>query len=114
MAVTTLTTNATEESVYAITVSWLDEDGSPVTPSAATWTLVDSSGNVINSRSAVTISSLSTSNTIVLSGDDLAVTQAHDFQREVVFIFTYTSATLGAVTGKQAVRFTIDNLWGVT
>lgn len=114
MTITLLSTPVKEEGVAVFTVSWLDEDSAAVTPDSATWTLVDQSGNVINSRSAVTINSLSTSNAIVLEDDDLAIIQPQDSQRELSVTFTYTSATYGELTQKDGVRFNIDDLWGVT
>lgn len=53
------------------TVYFKDEDGVAVTPNTATWTLMDSAGNVINERDEVSISSLSTSVDITIYGDDL-------------------------------------------
>jgi len=110
---TKLSPNATEESVYAITISWYDESGKAVTPSAATWTLTDLAGNVINSRDGVTISSLSTSNTVVLSGDDLAI-GSNGNQREFLVEFTYTSNLGAGLNGKWAAQFTIDQLVHIT
>lgn len=64
---------AVEESTLAIVISFTDEDGNAETPATANWTLTDDDGDVINSREEVTISSLDTSVTVVLSGDDLAL-----------------------------------------
>lgn len=66
-------TRAMEKSTIAITASFEDEDGNDVTPTEATWTLTDDNGTVINSREQVEISSLSTSVTVVLKGDDLQI-----------------------------------------
>lgn len=68
---TTLSTVATNEGTYIITCAFLDADGTAVTPNSLTWTLTDNEGKVINSRSAVVITIPSTSNSIVLSGDDI-------------------------------------------
>jgi hypothetical protein len=65
--------DAIEKSSYVIEVEWFDDDGDAVAPTSATWTLTDGLGNVINSRSTVSILSLSTLNYIVLSGNDLAM-----------------------------------------
>lgn len=70
---TTLATKALEKSTYVITLPWKDEDGNAMTPDSATWTLTDTSGNVINSRSSVSITPIATTNYVVLSGDDLAI-----------------------------------------
>jgi hypothetical protein len=113
MAVTKLLPNATEESTYAITVSWYDESDNAVTPSAATWTLTDLNGNVINSRLAVAIGSLSTSNTIVLKGDDLAI-GANGIDRQLLLEYTYTSDLGAGLPGKWAAQFVIAQLAYVT
>ena len=67
----TLTVTATESSTYIVNATFTDEEGDPLTPTSLTWTLTDDEGNVINSRSAVVVSSPASSNDIVLSGDDL-------------------------------------------
>lgn len=111
MAIPSLTPSAPEEGVYVITIAWEDEDGAAVTPDSATWTLTDNRGNVINSRSAVTISSLSTSNDIILEGDDLALTGT-GVQREIRFSYTYTS-DLGELSDEEVARFSIDDAWSL-
>ena len=72
-----LDTNASEEGTYAIDeIQFLDSQDTPaaVTPEAGsvTWCLTNKNGDIINSREDVPITSAS-SMTIVLSGDDLAV-----------------------------------------
>ena len=61
---------AIEQSTYVITASFTDETGAAVVPNSVTWTLVNGDGQVVNSRSAVSVTPAS-SVTIVLSGDDL-------------------------------------------
>lgn len=65
--------HADEESSYFVTVSYYNEDGDSITPLTAYWTLTDKDGNVMNEREDVEITSLSTSNIIVMYGDDLSV-----------------------------------------
>ena len=77
LPVTILDTNASEEGTYAIDdIQFLDSQDPPVaiTPEASsvTWCLTDKNGTIINSREDVAITSAS-SMTIVLSGDDLAI-----------------------------------------
>ena len=69
---TTITTKAEEESTYIVQVAFKDEDGNAVVPDTVYWKLTDSDGNVINSRSAVSVTPGLTVD-ITLSGDDLAV-----------------------------------------
>ncbi|MDE8535581.1 hypothetical protein PZC41_14865, partial [Staphylococcus aureus] len=68
-----LLADAKEKGTYTITISFFDEDGDPVTPTAATWSLLTSCGDIVNGRNAVVIGSLSTTATILLTGDDLAI-----------------------------------------
>ncbi len=77
-----LSTNASEEGTYAIDeIQFLDSQDTPaaITPEAAsvTWCLTDKNGDIINSREDVAITSTS-SMTIVLSGDDLAISGVAD------------------------------------
>ena len=77
LPVTILDTNASEEGTYAINeIQFLDSQDTPVavTPEAGTvtWCLTDKNGDIINSREDVPITSAA-SMTIVLSGDDLAI-----------------------------------------
>ena len=90
---TELTLNAVNESTYIITATYTNSAGDAVTPNTLEWNLKDEYGNVINSRSAVSIAVPSTSNSIVLFGDDLknADTRVRVFQ----IIGTYNSVTYG-------------------
>ena len=77
-----LDTNASEEGTYAIDeIQFLDSQDTPaaVTPETGTvtWCLTDKNGDIINSREDVPITSAS-SMTIVLSGDDLAISGSVD------------------------------------
>lgn len=111
---TILTDHATEKSIYVITASFVNEDGAAVTPTAATWTLTDRAGTVINSRSAVSITPLATSATIVLQGNDLALADARKRARFVTIEYAYTSALGTGLPGKVEVEFYIDALRAVS
>ena len=65
MARTILTTEAVEKSTYVVPVTFRDENGISVAPTAATWTLTNEYGVVINSRSDVAISPLAATVNIV-------------------------------------------------
>lgn len=110
-----LTTHAVERSVYGIVVSFVDDTGAATTPSAATWTLTDSAGEVVNSRTAVAISPLATTATIVLSGADLALlTTLQGNARYFLVEYTYSSSLGVGLPAKDQVLFYIDDLAGVT
>jgi len=114
MSITILAKEAREESTYAITVEFYDENGEAVTPNAGTvtWSLKDTFGNIINNRDQEVISEAS-SVQVVLSGDDLALqdgetgnTIKRRFQIEAVF-----NTDLGNnLPFKDACQFNIRNL----
>lgn len=62
-----------EKSTIKVTCAWKNAAGTAVTPDSATWTLTDEGGDTINSRSEISIAAPSTTNDVVLSGDDLAL-----------------------------------------
>ncbi len=77
LPVSILDTKASEEGTYAIDeIQFLDSQDTPVAvipeTGSVTWCLTNKNGDIINSREDVPITS-SSSMTIVLSGDDLAV-----------------------------------------
>ncbi len=106
----TLTTHAVEKSTYVITVALTDEDGAALTPDSLTWTLTDDQGNVINSRTAVSIAVPAASNDIVLSGADLAVDVAKGTKRKLTLEGVYDSDYGNDLPLKEEVEFEIDDL----
>lgn len=109
-----LTVQPKEQSVVGITISFFDETGAAVTPSAATWTLTDTHGVIVNGRSAVSISGLSTTATIVLSGADLAISPAYAGQdRYLLITYTYTSSLGSGLVARDQIKFTIEPLAGI-
>ena len=108
MTTTITTPSAIEDSTYALVLSFTDEEGDPVTPDTATWTLRDTEGNVVNSRQDVVISSLASSVTVLLSGDDLMYTPS----AELILIVeaTYDSSLGNDLPLKDQVRFPVANL----
>jgi hypothetical protein len=110
---TTLATMPAEEATLVVTVAWLDDASAAVTPSAATWTLTDVDGRIVNSRDAVAITGLSTSNAIVLSGADLALSSTFNGPQRVLLVeYTYTSSAGSNLPGKAQCVFTIEDLVG--
>lgn len=89
----TLTTKAREGGVFGVTVSFKDTNGSAVTPDSASWSLYSKTDQIVNSRTDVSIAAPSTSNTIVLSGNDLRLSDTD--KRKLVVTYQYDSATLG-------------------
>ena len=111
MAQTTITTEVVEEGSIAFTCAFTDEEGTATVPDSITWTLTDASGNVMNSRAAVSVSPAA-SVTIVLSGDDLSI-GTYGRQRRLLVEWIYTSS-LGTLPQKEEISFNITNLTHVT
>jgi len=87
---------AIEQSSFKVSVTFYDESGNAVSPDTMTWTLTDEDGSVVNERENVTISDPSSSESILLQGDDLAVDGNDKVKRKITFEGTYTSAEFGA------------------
>jgi hypothetical protein len=107
------TVAADGRSTYAVTVSFYDEDGDAVEPTAIHWSLVNTDNEVINHREHVAVALMAQSITIALYGDDLAVedAEAESEVRRLVVAATYNS-TLG--TGLPLVgvlEFRVLNTW---
>lgn len=111
---TVLTDSANEESTFAIEITFKDEDGNEVTPSTMVWSLVDANGDFINEREEVSIDSPSSTETIVLTGDDLRILEDEErrstVKRWVVFEGRYNSNIGNDLYLKDQVEFTITNL----
>lgn len=109
MTVTYLEEHAKEKGTYIAVVTFRDPDQALVVPTAATWTLTDIGGAVINSKSAVAITPLASASNLVLSGDDLPVRA----NNELVILVegTFNSVTYGNnLPIKDEVHFFVDDL----
>ena len=88
---------ATEKSSFKITATFYDESGNAVAPDTMTWTLTDDSGiSVINEKEDEVIAGPSSTENILLQGDDLAVDGNAKTKRKITFEGTYTSVEFGA------------------
>lgn len=100
---------AKDRGTYPVTVAFFDSagDGEPVTPSAATWTLLGRANQVINGRDAVTIDPLNETVTIVLGPDDLDYA---DGDVRFLIVESVYDSTLGngLVDRDQATFFIVD------
>jgi hypothetical protein len=110
-----LTTNAEEQSTYAVTVAFKDDEGTAVVPNSATWTLTDQDGAVMNSRLDEVISPAS-SVTIVLQGDDLALdTDEIGSGRRILTIEAVYDSNIGSnLPLRESAAFTVLDLKAVT
>lgn len=111
---TRLTEAANEGGTYIIPVAFTDEDGSSVVPSSITWTLTDGTGAVINEREDVAVAVPAASIDIVLSGDDLVVTESSDVVPRYLYVKAIYDSDAGTdlpMTGEAI--FPLNNLKGV-
>jgi|APSaa5957512622_1039677.scaffolds.fasta_scaffold64907_3 hypothetical protein len=109
---TQLAVTAVEESTYAVTAAFKDEDGTAITPQTILWTLTDKLGTVINLRENISVVP-ATSITIVLTGDDLA-TSTVGRTRVITILATYNSDYGTLLKLKGAATFDIENLVAVS
>lgn len=103
-----------EWSTLPIEVTLRDGDGAPAEVTAASWSLVDRAGAIINGRDAVALSVTDGVARIVLSGADLARSGEGEVERRVTVRAVYDSATDGP--GRhltEEFRFYVADLAGV-
>ncbi len=106
----TITVRPNEQGMLAVTVAYKDHAGTAVIPATMAWKLTSVNGtSVINSRSSVSVASLSTTNTVVLNGSDLP-TNGSDRPLLLTFQGTYNHAIGSALNIKESVRFWVDDL----
>lgn len=110
---TTINVMPTEEATAKVTVSaFTDESGASVTPTAITWTLTDRLGNVINSRTGVSVTPAS-SVSFLLTGDDLGI-GSYGRQRVITIAVTYDSSLGSGLVAREQAYFTIEDLTAIT
>ena len=82
---------AVEKSTYYPVASFFDENGDAEDVKTLTWTLTDILGNTINGKKDVAVANPTSSETIVLSGNDLAIFANDRLRRIITFNATYDS-----------------------
>lgn len=108
--------HAKEEGTIYFTVGFKDKDGSAVTPDSITWTITDTSGTVINNRSAVAVATPAASQTIRASGDDLSIL-SNEESKLVERRFTIKAMLPDggdSVPHNEVARFWVENLTAIT
>jgi len=103
---------AVEKSTFVITATFLDTNKRLVAPSSMVWSLVESDGTVVNSRTEVSISSPSSEEEITLSGDDLAINDTSNAQEERYLVLEGAYTDGGGVSRplNDQVKFYIQNI----
>lgn len=103
---------AVEGSSVFVTAEFTDEDGADVVPGAVTWTLVDGTGTVINSREDVVVSAAA-SVSILLEGDDLpwyGSNQNNNYSIYIMIEALYASGSETDIPLNQEVEIKVRNL----
>lgn len=102
-----------ERSQLAITISFLDENSDPVTPTAATYRIDDQASRT-SIQSATAISPLSTTVDIIITSDQNYIVRSRKpFEiRTVTVEFDYTSEA-GPAHATAQYRYKLINLYGV-
>lgn len=108
-----LSTLAEEKSTYPVIVSFLDDDKKPVVPNTLSWSLYKKNGVVVNEREEVAVTPAQEV-TIVIYGDDLAIEAGETRVRTLLVEGTYDSDLGADLPLRSSVRFTIDDLKGVS
>ena len=106
------TPKALEEGTYVIDCAFTDEDENPVTPKTLTWTLTDVAGNPINDREDEVVPSPSSTESILLQGDDLALLtgETKGTTRILTVEGTYDSALGNDLPIKGSVWFPLEEM----
>ena len=93
-----------EGSTAVVTITVLDENNDPATPKTGVWTILDSSGAVINSKKEIAISPLSSVMEVGLSGDDLPCDNENKCQITFIFEGTYDTVINGLPVNDKPIR----------
>lgn len=106
-----LTGTAVRGGSVGMKITIVDENGDALVPTAATWTLTDLEGSVINSRTDVAISPLASEMTVLMSGDDLAISDATNEYEIELFTFegTYDPGDASAAPIRESGEFPVYN-----
>ena len=115
MARIILAAEAVERSTYIVPVTFRDENGDAVVPTAATWTLTTEYGVVVNSRANVAILPLAATVNVVLTGADLTMLGELDNRTRLLLVqATYNSSLGSGLNLRDEIEFSVRPLVGVT
>lgn len=108
-----LTEEAVEQSTFVVLVTFRDENGEAIAPTAATWTLTNEYGMVVNERAAVPLSPAATVN-VVLTGADLRMMGELDNRKRLLLIEAIYNSSLGTgLNLREEIEFVVRPLVGV-
>ncbi len=106
-----LPTIAEEESTFKITMDFLDFNGADLILESANWTLTKTDGTIVNGRTAVDIPTPAATETVTLSGNDLAILDGEALEERVFLLEGLYNS--GTETLKKSAGFKIRNLVAV-
>lgn len=104
---------AEDSSTYGAEFTLYDSTDQTVTPNTVKWSLYDANGNIVNSRNAVNVSPASPV-TIVLTGDDLAVTGADEDVRYLRIYGTYDGSLGNDFAYSEELMIIVNGQHGTT
>lgn len=107
--IATLTERARDKGSYAATISFTDENGDAVSPTAVEWSLYDGDGNVVNNRQDVSESPAATV-TILLQDDDLDIGPVYAAPLFLFIDATYNSSLGSGLPLKLEYRIIVQGL----
>jgi len=106
-----LTTRVLQNGLAIIKTDFVDESGASIVPESVTWKLFNESGEIINSRSAVSVTPASTVY-IALQGDDLPFSGSNADCEYYIYLridAPYASSLLGeTVANAEQVKIPIE------
>ena len=110
MPTTIKTPRPAEEGTCFIDLAFWNENGEAQAPKTAKWSFSDKKGNFINNRDEVAISSPSATETVVLSGDDLALQAGERELADRIFTieWTYDSVLGSDLPDNDKLEFQVD------
>ena len=102
-----------EKSTPTVRVSFTDENGNAVIPSAITWSLSDQNGNIINSREDVSFSSPASTINLTLTASDTTLQSTEtvyaNYPRFISFRAVYDSDLGSNLIAFEEGKFYIEN-----
>ena len=105
---------APEKGTYVVDVTFKDEDKFVVAPKTMKWSLTDSYGTAINVKTETKIETPGSTETIVLTGNDLWLSEGLGLIRVLSFVGTYDSSTASDLALTEEVWFEIKPRVAVT
>jgi len=115
LTIAKLDDHAVEKSTFIVVVTLTNEEGNAAIPVSLTWTLTDVNGTVINEKENVSVETPASVNNIVLTGDDLAVTESESKVKRLFTVQGTYNSDLGAgLDFKDSIAFDVKNLKVVT